>query len=114
MPVWCAKATRLEGWVMAVLFVGLEEGLVRVEVNGSATAEWAIRKGPVMSISVDPGDTKNVYAAISGSGVFRSADNGRSFEPSGNQFRSQRVWSLAVSPSERTNEGGVVYAGTLP
>lgn len=99
---------------MAVLFVGLEDGLMRVEVNGSAKAEWAIEKGPVMCVTVDPGDPKNVYAAISGSGVFRSDDNGRSFEPSGNQFRSLRVWALAVSAAERGDDGGVVYAGTMP
>jgi hypothetical protein len=99
---------------MAVLFVGLEDGLMRVDVNGTATAQWAIEKGPVMNVVVDPGDAKNVYAAISGSGVFRSDDNGRTFEAGANQFRSLRVWSLAVSATERTAEGGVIYAGTMP
>lgn len=99
---------------MAVLFVGLEDGLMRVDVNGSAKAEWVIPKGPVMNVTVDPQDPRYVYSAISGSGVFRSEDNGRTFEPSGNQFRSLRVWALAVSASERTDAGGVLYAGTMP
>ena len=99
---------------MTVLYVGLEDGLQRIVLNGSGKAERVIDTGPVMDVQVDPVDPNNVYAAVSGRGVYRSDDNGRSFEQTNNQFRSQRVWSLAVSASERGSDGGVVYAGTLP
>lgn len=99
---------------MTVLYVGLEDGLQRIALNGRGTAERVIEHGPVMDVQADPEDPARIYAAVSGRGVFRSDDNGRSFEQSSNQFRSQRVWSLGVSASERGDHGGVVYAGTMP
>jgi photosystem II stability/assembly factor-like uncharacterized protein len=87
---------------------------MRVEVNGSGKADWAL-KGPVaFSVAIDPKDPKYVYATTIGQGVFRSEDGGRTFEPGGQGVFTPLVWASSVSPTERTNEGGVVYVGTMP
>lgn len=101
---------------MTTLFLGFEQGLMRVDVNGSAKADWVLKVPTTFSVAVDPVDPKYVYATSIGHGVFRSEDGGRSFEPSEGLpiMGPQLVWSSSVSPTERTKDGGVVYVGTMP
>lgn len=98
---------------MTTLYLGLENGLMRVPLNGSGTADWSLRDVLVFSIAIDPLDPKYVYATTLGDGVFRSEDGGRTFVPAG-ELGSPHVWASCVSPTERTAHGGVVYAGTMP
>jgi photosystem II stability/assembly factor-like uncharacterized protein len=96
------------------LFLGLEQGLMRVEVNGSGRADWVFRGPPAFSVAIDPKDPKYVYATTIGGGVIRSDDGGRNFQPGGEGIPTPLTWASVVSPTERTNEGGVVYVGTMP
>jgi hypothetical protein len=68
---------------MTTLFLGLEQGLMRVEVNGSARADWAIKHVSAFSVAIDPQEPEHVVCTTLGQGVFRSDDGGRSFKPAG-------------------------------
>jgi photosystem II stability/assembly factor-like uncharacterized protein len=99
---------------VTTLFLGFEQGLMRVEVNGTGTAEWVFRGPPAFSVAIDPKDAKYVYATTIGGGVIRSEDGGRTFQPGGEGIFTPLTWASSVSPTERTNDGGVVYVGTMP
>jgi hypothetical protein len=86
---------------MTTLFLGADEGLVRVELNGRASAEWCFRRGPVASVV--PG-----YAATLGHGVMRSDDGGATWTEAG-AIDAPLTWVVAVSPAD-----GAVYVGTEP
>ncbi|HWI20987.1 MAG TPA: sialidase family protein, partial [Baekduia sp.] len=76
--------------------------------------DWAL-KGPVaFSVAIDPKEPEHVIATTVGQGVFRSEDGGRTFEQGGDGVFSPVVFSSVISPTERTNDGGVVYVGTMP
>jgi len=99
---------------VTVLYLGLEQGLMRLDVNGRAEAQWVLRDVAAFSVAIDPKDPKYVYATTIGNGVFRSEDGGRTFVKGGEGVSSPLVWASSVSPTERTKCGGVVYVGSMP
>jgi hypothetical protein len=96
---------------METLFMGYGEGLIRASLRGGVTAEWVLQGAPVAQVAVDPLERDRVYAATLGKGLWRSDDGGETFErlPS---LENELVWSVAVSPSDRSGGLGRVYAGT--
>lgn len=93
---------------MTALYLGLDEGLVRVELNGKWSAEWCFPQGPVASVVADPLEPRLVYAATLGYGVLRSEDAGATWREAGS-IDAPLTWVVAVSPSD-----SVVYVGTEP
>ena len=76
--------------------------------NGDWSVEYLLKGHDVHCLAADPHNPKALYAGINGSGVLRSADGGKTWQPAG--LASHTVKSIAVSPSEP----GTVYAGTKP
>ena len=65
-------------------------------------------------VAVDPRDPTRVYCGTGGAGLFRSHDRGRTWEPVGPGIEHGTIKAVAVSPAERANGFGIVYAGTEP
>lgn len=97
---------------MSTLFLGLEQGLARVALNGGGRAGWAFRGAPVQSVVVDPLAPQRVYAATLGGGLWRSVDGGETWEQGGEGIRSAHTWVVAVSRTDRKGDTGAVYVGT--
>ena len=62
----------------------------------------------VRCLATDPHHPGTIYAGTQGSGLYRSTDAGRTWQPAG--LRGVAVKSIAVSPIE----AGVIYAGAKP
>src|SRR5215472_11868647 len=65
-------------------------------------------------VAVDPRDPTRVYCGTAGAGLFRSHDSRRTWEPVGPGIEHGTIKAVAVSPVERANGFGIVYAGTEP
>lgn len=94
------------------LYLGFEQGLAKVSLNGENTAEWVLKAGPVLKIAPDPLQPDRLYAATVGHGLWRSEDAGATWEQIGEGIGTPLTWSVAVSRSERVNGLGAVYVGT--
>lgn len=97
---------------MTNLYLGLEQGLAKVGLNGEGSAQWVLKSGPVSKVAVDPLRPDRVYATTLGHGLWRSEDAGDTWERAGGGIASPLAWSVAVSRSERVNGLGAVYVGT--
>ncbi|QBD74841.1 glycosyl hydrolase [Ktedonosporobacter rubrisoli] len=75
-----------------------------------------------MCLAIDPFHAERVYCGTYGRGLWRSNDAGHSWEPIGDVpfitgkggISSGNITAIAVSPTERSGEYGVVYVGTEP
>lgn len=76
--------------------------------GGGWKVETLLGDQDIRCLAADPLDRHIVYAGSQGSGVFRSADGGCTWQPFG--LQGQIVKSLAVSPHRQ----GLVYAGVKP
>ncbi len=65
-------------------------------------------------VAVDPRDPTRVYCGTAGSGLFRSRDSGRSWEPVGPGINHAAITAVAVSEAGAADGFGLVYAGTEP
>ncbi|MBI3986166.1 MAG: hypothetical protein HY343_04570 [Lentisphaerae bacterium] len=84
-------------------------GLARAtNTNGTWSIEVLLTDQDVRCLAADPLNPKVVYAGTQGSGVLRSTDGGRTWNPAA--LAGRVVKSLAVSRAEP----GVVYAGVKP
>lgn len=85
-------------------------GLARAsrEADGEWSVEFLLSDENVRCLAADPAHLDAVYAGTQGSGVLRSSDRGRTWQPAG--LDGQIVKGLAVSRAEP----GAVYAGTKP
>lgn len=72
------------------------------------SVEFLLEGKAVCCLAADPHQPNVVYAGTKGQGVLRSADRGKTWQPSG--LQGQVVKAIAVSPSEPD----AVYAGTKP
>lgn len=97
---------------MTNLYLGLEQGLAKVDLGGGGTARWVLEVGPLSQVAVDPLRPDRVYAVTLGRGLWRSEDAGATWEQAGAGIDSQVTRSVAVSRSERAGGLGVVYVGT--
>ena len=77
-------------------------------LDGGATWENVRPSGlpglDVHGFAVDPRDTKTLYAAIAGQGLYRSTDGGSSFSPVSREV-GPGVFALAVTPDGRLLAG---------
>ena len=99
---------------MTNLYLGLEQGVAKLSLNGEGTVEWVLKAGPVSQVAVDPLQPDRVYVATLGQGLWRSKDAGTTWEQVGEGIASLPERSVEVSRSERVNGLGVVYVGTEP
>lgn len=83
--------------------------LARAECsNGRWSIEFLLEGVSVRCLAADPHTPNRVYAGTQDSGVLRSDDRGKTWQPSGMQDHT--VKSIAVSPAEP----GLMVAGTRP
>lgn len=76
--------------------------------NGQWTVEHLLEGTDVRCVAADPQRRNVIYAGTQGSGVLRSQDQGKTWQPCG--MAGQIIKSIAVSPVE----DGLVFAGTKP
>ncbi len=76
--------------------------------NGQWSVEFLLEGTNVRCLAADPHNPNVVYAGTEGSGVLRSDDRGRTWQPAG--MEGQIVKSIAVSPAQP----GLIFAGTKP
>ncbi len=101
---------------MRTLFAATGNDVVRLSAN--ASGEWSAKSVltgvGAQCLAMDPHDAKRMYAGTFDNGLFRSDDGGLRWHPAGEGIPHQRVLSVAVSPSDRRNSVGAVFAGTEP
>lgn len=89
-------------------------GIVLLSLAGPLAGQVGVWKplgpegGTVNVFAAAPADPHVVYAGMEGGGVFRSADDGRSWSPANGGLGNFFVGALAVDP----HNPSVVYAGT--
>ena len=66
------------------------------------------------SVAVDPRRPAQVYCGTARSGLFRSRDSGRNWEPVGPGIDHPMVTAVNVGHVEQAGGFGIVYAGTEP
>lgn len=76
--------------------------------NDHWSVEFLLEGASVRCLAADPHNRNVVYAGTQGSGVLRSSDGGRTWQPAG--LAGHVIKSIAVSPCEPDT----VYAGTRP
>src|SRR5207245_7457099 len=78
------------------------------------TPTWLVEERLVgrapQSLAIDPANPARVYCGTAGSGLWRSDDAGRTWNPVGGGITYPEITAVAVHPVERS----VVYAGTEP
>jgi hypothetical protein len=93
--------------------MGLADGVARVaRSNGRWSAERVLEAGTVSSLVVDPRRPGRAYVAAGESGLWRTSDAGASWEHVGTGIAHPVVCTVALSCSEHTADGSVVYVGT--
>lgn len=100
---------------MTRLYVAIDKALAVVNQSSSEwVCELKLRGSEPQCLAVDPLHPKYVYCGTFDAGVWRSADAGNSWEHVGEGISHEKVMSVAVSATERTNGAGVIYVGTEP
>lgn len=109
------------------MYLAMEQELLVVSQKDEATwdVEPQLMGMQPTCLAVDPLRPERVYCGTFGRGLWRSEDAGASWQPiaapgaamepyEGTGIPWSKVMALAVSPNERNNGHGVVYAGTEP
>lgn len=65
-------------------------------------------------IAIDPHDSMRLITGTFDKGLFRTSDGGATWQQIGEGLAHQRVLSVAISPSLRTNGRSALFAGTEP
>jgi hypothetical protein len=73
---------------------------------------WTATVG-ITALAIDPADTKTLYAATSGRGIFRSTDAGRSWHSFNAGLAVFDVESLAIDVTGRTLYAGSAGGGVV-
>lgn len=95
---------------MISLVVATEQALLVARHASQWTLEEHLKGKSPESLAVDPRNPTRVFSGTSGSGLWRSDDAGRTWDPVGAQISPAEITAVAVS----SPEPGVVYAGTEP
>jgi photosystem II stability/assembly factor-like uncharacterized protein len=101
---------------MTILMVGMQDSLLVLESSNTGWNSWEslIETNP-QSVAFDPLNSGRAYCATFGNGLWRTDDNGRTWENIGKDVISiPNVMSVAVSSLKRGKESNKVYAGTEP
>jgi photosystem II stability/assembly factor-like uncharacterized protein len=92
------------------------DAVARLSLSDGSPGELAIslEGSGACCVAVDPVDPLRVYVGTFDDGIFASRDGGASWEAASTGLDDQRVLSLAVSRSHRSDGVSAVYAGTEP
>jgi photosystem II stability/assembly factor-like uncharacterized protein len=93
-----------------------DDGLPRIGVQATTaagTTERLTMVAGIAALAVDPVHPTTLYAATSGSGIFRSADGGGSWRPLDAGLEVLDVASLAIDSTGRTLYAGTVDGGVV-
>ena len=96
--------------------VGMQDSLLVLESSNTGWNSWEslIETNP-QGIAFDPLNPGRAYCATFGNGLWRTDDNGRTWNSIGKDVISiPNVMSVAVSSLKRGKESNKVYAGTEP
>jgi photosystem II stability/assembly factor-like uncharacterized protein len=77
-------------------------------VNNNPTGWIGPDAGTIVSLAIDPINPQIVYAGSFGSGVFKSQDGGKTWQPASQGLANLYVNSMAINPSNPST----VYVGT--
>jgi photosystem II stability/assembly factor-like uncharacterized protein len=95
--------------------IDLATGRPQLDANGKTidVPTWKDRvRGipafPVTSITIDPTNTRVLYAATAGAGIFRTDNGGEQWERKNDGINIPNVWSVGLSP----NDTATLFAGT--
>lgn len=95
---------------MISLVIATEQALLIARPAQQWAVEEHLQGRSPECVAVDPHRPARVYCGTWGSGLWRSDDAGRTWEPVGPGIAHAEITAVAVSPAEL----GVVYAGTEP
>jgi photosystem II stability/assembly factor-like uncharacterized protein len=101
---------------MTTLMVGMQDSLLVHESSNTGWNSWeSLMETNPQSIAFDPLNVGRAYCATFGNGLWRTDDNGHTWNNIGKDVISiPNVMSVAVSSLKRGNESNKVYAGTEP
>jgi photosystem II stability/assembly factor-like uncharacterized protein len=122
----CTQNTKMPPWpgtcTFAVTFTpsatGTRTALLSVNVSSDSGANNQILNTTltgtgitqVSSILVNPLDATNVFAGLSGAGIFRSTDSGSTWTAAGTQPGNTQIMALVKQPGTGST---TLYAGTI-
>jgi len=100
---------------MTKLYMAIDNALAVIQQHsGEWIANLELAGNQPQCVAVDPLRPEQVYCGTFGQGLWRSRNAGESWEPVGESIVNKQVTAVAVSPTERAGNLGVVYAGTEP
>lgn len=99
---------------MIALVIATEQALLIARQASRWAVEEHLQVKSPECLAVDPHRPARVYCGTWGSGLWRSDDAGRMWEPVGLGISHAEITAVAVSPAERAQRFGVVYVGTEP
>jgi hypothetical protein len=101
---------------MTILMVGMHDSVLTLESSKSGWNSWESLKGTnPQSIAFDPLNSGRAYSATFGNGLWRTDDNGQTWDNIGKDvISSPYVMSVAVNSLNSGKMFNKVYAGTEP
>lgn len=98
------------------LFATTGQSVARIESRDGERfrTTMMLDRSQAQCVAVDPDNPDRVYIGTFDDGVYRSLDGGETWAPASDGIPHERVLSLAISPSHRTNGVNAVFAGTEP
>jgi photosystem II stability/assembly factor-like uncharacterized protein len=100
--------------VMVSIIIATPAALLIVRRGSAWAVHEHLRGRSSECVAVDPRDPARVYCGVAGSGLVRSRDGGRTWEPAGPAMEGRAVTAVAVARAGRDERFGTVYAGTEP
>lgn len=101
---------------MTTLYAATGDDVVRIEPRpgGGRVMETLLGGVGAQCLAIDPHDPFRLYVGTFDQGVFRTRDSGRTWQRVGEDLPHQRILSVAISPSHRTDGLSAVLVGSEP
>jgi photosystem II stability/assembly factor-like uncharacterized protein len=100
---------------MATLMIGIQDSLLVLDSSNKDKIYECLKGTDPQIVAFDPQNPSRAYCGTFGDGVWKTDDNGQTWNRIGkNAISSQNVTSLSVSPLVRRNNFNRVYVGTEP
>jgi photosystem II stability/assembly factor-like uncharacterized protein len=97
------------------LLVAMEDSLLTIHPDGGRSTEPSLAEMSCRCIAADPHLPGRAYCGTANDGLWRTDDGGLSWHAVADGLRYRQVTAVAVSPTERGQDGArVVYFGTEP